>query len=667
MNYENVYTEKYRPKTLDDIIGQKNIVKCLKGFVANQNMPNLIFIGPAGVGKTTSVLALAKEMYGEHWKQNFFELNASDEGGVNVMRTKIKNFAESTSVGFKFKTIFLDESDYLCLTGDTEVLTGSLANPKVRKIKDITDKRFVMIPSVNPDTLELENDKGRLVDSGHAGFFRIVLENKSIIKASPDHPFFKIQDGHLVEIKLRNLEVGDEIVELRDKVFNKCPICSKYTLNKLCCSVDCQNKMHSARMQGSGNSMYGNTWTSERREKIVSKLSDGRLAGKNNPNYGGIWYGSKWFEMNDSVKKRVRKRLSDIRKGKTYEMLFGTNHIEERIKRHPNSSRVTIETDLWIKKKLNQEYTACEDCGRRLKTSGSDKDSVYTHHKDGNHSNHIQENIKFVCPKCHNMVEHNCKERFLEKGWNITHKKSVHNGIRIKSIDYIGIEKAWNLTMERNANFILGNGVVTHNTREAQAALRRTIEKTSHICRYVFSCNFPDKIIEPISDRCSEFRFSRLHSDDVSTYIKKVSTSEEIAISDSAVTLLAEKSGGSMRRPLNLLQTLKLAGISPIGDKEIMEFTYWLTEDDLQPLMQGVISKSFRIVDGELKTLLFDKGFSKRDIILILDPVIKKSSLPPQVKIDAVEFLSTIDFRISVGSTPITQLRGLFARIMKRL
>jgi replication factor C small subunit len=108
------WTEKYRPKRLDEVVGQKEAVSRLKAYARERNMPNLLFAGPAGVGKTACALALAHEVFGDETRQNLLELNASDERGIDVIRGKIKDFAAILPYGkAKFKIIFLDESDAL--------------------------------------------------------------------------------------------------------------------------------------------------------------------------------------------------------------------------------------------------------------------------------------------------------------------------------------------------------------------------------------------------------------------------------------------------------------------------------------------------------------------------------------------------------------------------
>ncbi|MCK5107356.1 MAG: replication factor C small subunit [Nanoarchaeota archaeon] len=110
----SLWTEKYRPEKFSDIKGQKDIIKRVKAFVKMGNMPHQLYVGPAGIGKSSLALVVAKQLFGDSWKSNFLELNASDERGIDVVRVKVKDFARTKALGdVPFKIIFLDECDAL--------------------------------------------------------------------------------------------------------------------------------------------------------------------------------------------------------------------------------------------------------------------------------------------------------------------------------------------------------------------------------------------------------------------------------------------------------------------------------------------------------------------------------------------------------------------------
>jgi len=109
-----VWAEKYRPKSLKDVINQKHVIERLQAFVKEKSIPHCLFAGPAGIGKTTAALAMAQDLYGEAWRQNVLELNASDARGIDVIRGEVKEFARMRAIGeVPYKLIILDEADNL--------------------------------------------------------------------------------------------------------------------------------------------------------------------------------------------------------------------------------------------------------------------------------------------------------------------------------------------------------------------------------------------------------------------------------------------------------------------------------------------------------------------------------------------------------------------------
>lgn len=135
-----MWVEKYRPLKLDDVVNQKSIVEGIKNLIANQQeMPNLLFSGPAGVGKTTVALCIAREILGDYWKDYTLELNASDERGINMVRERVKMFARYSTMTSKvpFKIVILDEADEM--TNDAQTALRRIIEDSAKST------RFILI------------------------------------------------------------------------------------------------------------------------------------------------------------------------------------------------------------------------------------------------------------------------------------------------------------------------------------------------------------------------------------------------------------------------------------------------------------------------------------------------------------------------------------------
>ncbi len=163
-----IWTEKYRPKDFSEIKGQQEIVNKIKAFVEKKNLPHLLFTGPAGVGKSTLALVVAKTLFGESWRGNFLELNSSDERGIDVIRNKVKDFARAKTLSnVPFKIIFLDECD---------ALTKEAQQALRRTMENYTSTcRFILAANFSSKILEP-------IQSRCAIFRFNLLEKKDIIK-----------------------------------------------------------------------------------------------------------------------------------------------------------------------------------------------------------------------------------------------------------------------------------------------------------------------------------------------------------------------------------------------------------------------------------------------------------------------------------------------------
>jgi replication factor C subunit 3/5 len=122
---ENIpWIEKYRPNTIDEIVGNTQVITILDNMVQKNSLPHIILFGSSGTGKTSTVLAFAKKIYGKLYKHMILELNGSDDRGINVVREQIKEFCSTNNNLYKmfskkniYKLVILDEVDSMTLDG----------------------------------------------------------------------------------------------------------------------------------------------------------------------------------------------------------------------------------------------------------------------------------------------------------------------------------------------------------------------------------------------------------------------------------------------------------------------------------------------------------------------------------------------------------------------
>ena len=465
---------------------------------------------PTVMHNTTSATAIAREIYGDDWRGNFLELNASDQRGIDVVRDRIKNFARASFGGYDHRLIFLDEADSLCLPPGTEVVTGYPSSPAVTPIDEV-DPSGEPMPSVDFETNEIQSDEGARVESGVADFFDLTLADGRTVTASLTHPFFVVgDDGTLVERELRALEPGDEIADFGDEIgTSRCEICGDWTPGRFC-SLACENDGHSREMRGEG---YGTEWSDERRETIVG------------------------------------------------------------------------------------------DGGRRAVST-----------------------------------------------------------VEIQRVEYSHRGPAYNVSMGKTPNFLLANGVLTHNTDDAQSALRRTMEQFSDNTRFILSCNYSSRIIDPIQSRCAVFRFSPLGDEAVAAQVESIAQAEGIDLTENGLDALVYAAAGDMRRAINALQAAATTG-ETVDEDAVFMVTSTARPEDIEAMVRAAVEGEFGTARAELDRLLTDVGMAGGDVIDQLHRSAWDLDLPDRATVRLLERMGEADYRITEGASEQVQLEALLAAL----
>jgi len=402
-----VFPEKYRPAKVSEMVGdfKERILNYLKN---PQTIPNFIFYSVTpGSGKSSLMKAIVNEL-----GCDYLLLNSSDDRKIETVREKIKDFAmtKSSIPGLK-RAILLDEFDGMCLPHDAKVIVGTKKKSTIRKIKDITMKKSIKIPSVNVSTGKIENDMGRVANSGFADFYEIELEDGRTMIASSNHPFF---EKGFVEIKTKNLIPGTPIIDMSDKT------------------------------------------------------------------------------------------------------------------------------------------------------------------------------VKFA---------------------------------KVKKTEHLGINAALNIVMEKNKNFMLGNGILTHNTRIAQDALRNIMEVYSENVFFLLSCNNINKIIQPIQSRCVLISFAYPSKEEIVQFLERICIKEQMKYTREGIFQLIELNYPSIRNCVVVLQDLYTNNLDVIPENvkpadEVFEEMWKLLQEKRWKEIKEYVLRS-NVNARELNSFFWQKALTENQLKII--------------------------------------------------
>ncbi len=197
-------------------------------------------------------------------------------------------------------------------------------------------------------------------------------------------------------------------------------------------------------------------------------------------------------------------------------------------------------------------------------------------------------------------------------------------------------------------------------TPEAQQALRRTMENYSNTCRFILSCNYSSKIIDPIQSRCAIFRFKLLEKKDIDLYINKICDKEGLGINEAALEVLYEGCEGDCRKATNILQST--ASISPtITEDLILTIISSAKPKDIKVVLDYALSGDFQKSREKLLDVMLKESISGQDVIKAIQKEIWNLPVEPEIKVKLTEKTGETEFRIVEGSDPFIQLQSLLA------
>ncbi|MGB9370583.1 MAG: replication factor C small subunit [Halobacteriota archaeon] len=200
-------------------------------------------------------------------------------------------------------------------------------------------------------------------------------------------------------------------------------------------------------------------------------------------------------------------------------------------------------------------------------------------------------------------------------------------------------------------------------TPDAQSALRRTMESFSMSCRFILSCNYSSKIIEPIQSRCAVYRFKPLGENELSAQLRYIATKEQLEISDEALDAISYVAAGDLRRAINTLQSA--ASIKKEIDQEtIYQITATPDPQAIKDLLCASIGGKLKLALSSLDALLLEQGFSGSEIVVQIHKALLDLDISDQTKVQLIDSVGEIDFRLSEGADERIQLEALIAEFV---
>ncbi|MDO8842330.1 replication factor C small subunit [Methanocalculus sp.] len=200
-------------------------------------------------------------------------------------------------------------------------------------------------------------------------------------------------------------------------------------------------------------------------------------------------------------------------------------------------------------------------------------------------------------------------------------------------------------------------------TTDAQAALRRTMENYAQSCRFILSCNYSSKIIDPIQSRCAIYRFKPLTSGDVKEEVRRIAANEGLTITEKAEDAIVYIAQGDMRKAINALQGAAIV-TSEITEEQIYEITSNARPEEIEGLISLSLSGDFEGAARHLSSLIRGRGIAPNELLGQCYRHLVSMELDQLLKVELIDHIGEADYRISEGAHSDLQMEAMIARFV---
>jgi len=742
------WVELYRPRSLSEIIGQKEIISRLQGYVKTGNMPHLMFAGPAGTGKTTAALALAHDLYGEDYKYNLLELNASVTPETPIL---IRRNGSITRTNFaELDKLYFLKNDKRVQTTDLEVLS-------------IDDEYNVQFSDVSYIYRHKKSKVAKIIYEG--GFVRTSLDHSLIILD---------KNGDFLPKTAADLSPGDFLVTFKTNYSGNQGTISledykprlmsnlksglqrnpKTKVDLVALDLDEDMSLAMGLYLAEGCTSIGNTSSQTiyalgyPKEQGRAKQVEAIFANKGMSSY--VTKGKSGFDrsressiqvriLNTQISKFFRDHFYDSSGHKAgqkrappfifdapikYKIAFLKGYFDgdgcgdwNSVARFSSVSQECLIDVAWLGRlsgletscfrkecriiKENQRFSYIKSdllpsvlAHELLKEFGLTKTRLLRHSLYSKKSGRVS---KSIISELVNGLE-NKSSRLLKKTKMLL--DSDLSVLKIKSIevedynDYVydvsvpDGQMFWGGTVpillhnsdERGIDVVRGKikdfarAAPISNvpfkiifldesdalTPEAQQALRRTMELYSSRTRFILSCNWSSKIIDPIQSRCALFRFRPLTKEEVTKMLERIAKEEKLNLNNGGVDSLIEVSEGDMRKAVNILQSVSLL-TKDISADSIYKVAAAARPKEIGQMIDAALGGDFVKARALLDELMLEHGMDGEDVLMQVHKNIVGRQMDDRLKLKLIDRIGEYNFRMTEGANDRIQLEALLA------